>query len=256
MKGVESKAKPLHLRLDLALHAGLPGLAYAWRLSGWKPVELGLVWGDMTAVFSSETGVSLGDVEPGMPRLVFRDVSVFMAFIEQGKPSFRPNGPVLEWATLLRFLIGAARLQPTLRGSFNMSKTSEDRLLLHGRVSLWTAILGLQRLTQQHGNWRGALAQYSGRTLGFFLEDERMPLAGLSIDLTGCVELIEDCELVVESCNTLLIFRNEIAMAEAVQHTCPSTEMIGDGRLEVRGLVPLADIIAAALDEVDGLLNR
>ena len=257
MKAAASKGRALELRLDLALHAGLPGLAYAWRQSNWKSVAFGLQWrGEETAyIFSSEMGIEQNAVDPEIPLLRFKDVEAFMAFIEAGKPHFRPGGPWLRWGALLRFLLGAARLQPTLRGAFDMRRASSDRRLLHGRASLWTAILGLQRLTRQHGRWRPQLAQYAGRTLGFFLEDSRMPIAGFSIDLTGCVELIEDSDLKAEKCSTLLIFRDEIAMAEAVQHTCPSTEMIGDGRLEIRGLVPLADLVAAALDEVDGLLN-
>ncbi|MGB0372090.1 MAG: hypothetical protein ACPGN3_12215 [Opitutales bacterium] len=251
-KGNQEHAKRVHL----ALYAGLSGLSYAWRLKGWKSLEFDIQIVGVSGVFrwSSANGVSTReDRETPCACLYFRSTVAFLEFVDHGRLTFAFKGNPIRWGSLLRFLIGAARLQMLMRGGDIGALSSRGMLIDHGQASLWTAIKGLAVSDHSH---KAQLSLYVGKSAGFFLEGSpRQPLVGLKVRESGNLEVLDSNGLEGASLSAKIVFKDPGTLYDAVHHISPNLQMVGEGNVEVSGLVPLADLVGACLDEMDYLLN-
>ncbi|MEM7673040.1 MAG: hypothetical protein AAF212_06830 [Verrucomicrobiota bacterium] len=250
-----SESESQELRFRLALFAGLSGLAFAWRQKEWRSLAFAFEV-DSTGekfLWSSRDGVSIAVDSSPRPLLGFRDYEAFLRFADHGQISFRLKRPFWNELPALRFLVGAARLQNHMRGKNRRALRRSDSLLMHGQASLWTAI---KALTLYPDCVRGELRAFSGRCLGFFTAGSpEFSLVGVEVLPDGRVSLIEAETLENRDLSARVVFKDEDSLYDAVHHEFPSLQMVGEGRVEVSGLVPFADLIDATLGEMDFLLN-
>ena len=181
--------RPEDLRIDLAIGAGMQGLAYAWRGLDRRTLELGfhIEEAEKSFLWNSDKGIVWADDVRGYPYLAFKNGERFLNFIDQGKPSFRLGFSFLRPNSILRFLMVASRLSPLLRGGNRQWLENRDWLAFHCELSIYTAIGGLSVLMSSVPGWNPELKQFAGKTLGFFCGADYEPLAGLTITAAFCV---------------------------------------------------------------------
>lgn len=247
--------RDIDLRCRLAVLAGLSGLAYAWRQKGWSSLRFPFrIEAESTSyLWSSDGDVKAYEASREKPLIVFEDAEAFLLFAEHGKLRFRLARPFWKCLPVLRFLVGAARLQNHMRGE-NVTALRRSRSVeAHGEASLWTAV---KAMSIYPGKFQHQLLAFSGRRLGFFVRGIPLkPLVGIEVTAAGGVKLIENSQLARSDLSARVIFEDDESLYDAVHHAQPSLQMVGEGRVEVLGLVPFADLIDACLGEMDYLLN-